>query len=102
MIQRSLEGRYTFYPRIAEPGTGAVLEWVEACGRGIVYATTTVRKKPPEQSYNVVLIDLEEGVRMMSRVEGIDADAVAIGMPVRAKIAEQDGDAVVVFVVAES
>ncbi|MGB8364150.1 MAG: Zn-ribbon domain-containing OB-fold protein [Rhizomicrobium sp.] len=100
-IQRSAEGRYTFYPRVAEPGTGAALEWVEASGCGTVYATTVVRKKPPEPSYNVALVDLEEGVRMMSRVEGIGPEEVAIGMAVRAKIVEQDGEPTVVFFPAE-
>ena len=101
MIQRSASGRYTFYPRVAEPGTGAPLEWVEACGRGTVYATTVVRKKPPEPSYNVALIDLQEGVRMMSRVEGLAPEMVTIGLAVRARIIEQDGEPVVVFVPAE-
>jgi len=102
MIQRSLEtGAYVFFPRVAEPGTGAALEWVQASGRGTVHATTVVRKKPPEPSYNVALIDLEEGPRMMSRVEGVEPDAVVIGMAVRAAIAEQDGEPVIVFTPAE-
>ncbi len=42
MIQRSEAGRHTFFPRVAEPGTGAELHWVEASGRGVVYATTVV------------------------------------------------------------
>jgi uncharacterized OB-fold protein len=99
MIQRSRSsGQYVFYPRIAEPGTGARdLEWVEASGRGTVYSSTTVRKKPPEPSYNVALIDLEEGPRMMSRVEGIAADEVKIGMQVAAKIIVVDGKNLIVF-----
>lgn len=100
MIQRSRSsGRHVFYPRIAEPGTGARdLEWVEASGRGSVYSTTVVRKKPPEPSYNVALIDLEEGPRMMSRVDGIAAEAVAIGMPVMARIIVEEGKNLIVFV----
>ncbi len=99
MIQRSrASGQYVFYPRAIAPGTGARdLEWVEASGLGTVYSTTVVRKKPPEPSYNVALIDLAEGPRMMSRVEGIAPDAVRIGMAVRAKIVTQDGEPVIVF-----
>ena len=99
MIQRSrASGQYVFYPRTVAPGTGARdLEWVEVSGLGTVYSTTVVRKKPPEPSYNVALIDLAEGPRMMSRVEGIVPDAVQIGMAVRAKIVAQDGEPVVVF-----
>ncbi|BAI74861.1 hypothetical protein AZL_b01980 (plasmid) [Azospirillum sp. B510] len=93
MLQRSrTSGRFFFYPRVAEPGTGATdLEWVEASGRGSVHATTTVRVKAPGSDYNVALIELEEGPRMMSRVEGIAPDAVKIGLPVQARI-HQDGE----------
>jgi len=103
MIQRSRnDGAYVFYPRVVAPGTGARdLEWVEASGRGTVYSTTVVRKKPPEPSYNVALIDLEEGPRMMSRVEGIAPEEVRIGMAVSARIVTQDDGPVVVFVPAE-
>jgi uncharacterized OB-fold protein len=99
MIQRSKSsGVHVFYPRAGAPGTGARdLEWVEASGRGVVYSTTVVRKKPPEPSYNVALIDLAEGPRMMSRVEGVEPAAVAIGMAVQARIIDQDGEPVVVF-----
>jgi uncharacterized OB-fold protein len=99
MIQRARSsGRYVFYPRVAEPLSGDTdLEWVEASGRGTVYATTVVRRKPPEPSYNVALIDLAEGPRMMSRVVGIDADAVRIGMPVQARIVVDGGMPLVVF-----
>ena len=39
---------------------------------------------------------------MMSRVEGLEPDAVMIGMAVRARIVEQDGEPVVVFRPAEA
>jgi len=104
MIQRSKgSGAHVFYPRAVAPGTGARdLEWIQASGRGVVYSTTVVRKKPPEPSYNVVLVDLAEGPRMMSRVEGVDPAAVTIGMAVQARIVDQDGEPVVVFDVAEA
>ncbi|MBK5010906.1 hypothetical protein IAE33_002766 [Pseudomonas sp. S60] len=100
MLQRSRQsGGYVFYPRVAEPVTGNTdLEWVEASGRGTVYSTTVVRQRPPTPHYNVALIDLEEGVRLMSRVEGIEAEAVRIGMAVKAKILRDDpAAAVLVF-----
>jgi uncharacterized protein len=99
MIQRAKRsGRYVFYPRVAEPGSGDTeLEWVEASGRGTVYSTTVVRRKPPEPSYNVALIDLAEGVRMMARVVGVAPEDVRIGMAVRAKIVEDGGGPLVVF-----
>ena len=45
----------------------------------------------------MALIDLAEGVRMMSRVDGIAPEDVKIGMTVTAKLVEEDGDTVVVF-----
>ncbi|HET6970641.1 MAG TPA: OB-fold domain-containing protein [Phenylobacterium sp.] len=98
MLQRSVEtGAYVFFPRMAEPGTGAALEWVEASGKGVVHATTVVRKKPPEPSYNVALIDLEEGPRLMSRVEGVAPEDVLIGMAVLADIFVEEEGPVLVF-----
>jgi uncharacterized OB-fold protein len=63
------------------------LRWIEASGNGEVYATTTVHERAA--NYNVSLITLEEGPRMMSRVEGIPEIAVRVGMNVRARIANQ-------------
>jgi uncharacterized OB-fold protein len=99
MLQRSRSsGKCFFYPRVAEPVTGARdLEWVEASGRGTVHATTVVRVKPPQQPYNVVLVDLEEGPRVMSRVEGMAPDAVYIGMKVQARIGSQDERPLLLF-----
>jgi uncharacterized OB-fold protein len=100
MLQRSRStGGYVFYPRVAEPGTGATdLDWVEASGRGTVYSTTTIRQKPPTPNYNLALIDLEEGPRMMSRVDGIAPDEVRIGMAVAARIVREGDQSLVVFV----
>src|SRR5690554_6014318 len=73
MIQRSRStGKFVFYPRVAIPGSGETdLEWVQASGRGTVYSITVNRGKAG--SYNVALIDLEEGVRMMSTVQGVES-----------------------------
>ena len=100
MLQRSVSsGEHVFYPRVAAPGSGAQdLEWVEASGAGVVYATTIVRKKPPEPSYSVVLVDLAEGPRLMSEVVGIPPEEVTIGMSVTARIDGEGSEARLVFV----
>ncbi len=99
MLQRSRSsGEHVFYPRVVAPRTGKRdLEWVEASGMGTVNATTVVRKREPETDYNVALIDLKEGPRIMSRVEGIAAGSVRIGMQVRARIADDGGKPLLVF-----
>nr|WP_233154875.1 Zn-ribbon domain-containing OB-fold protein [Candidimonas nitroreducens] len=100
MIQRcSVTGNGVFYPRVISPYSGkSTLEWIEASGTGTVYSTTVVHRKPERGgNYNLALIDLDEGGRMMSRVEDIDPAEVRIGMRVRADIVEQGGEPVVVF-----
>lgn len=99
MLLRSREtGDFIFHPRVIEPGTGSTdLEWVEASGDGVVYATTVMRQKPPSPGYNVALIDLAEGPRMMSRVDGVAPADVTIGMKVRAKIITEDDRPLLVF-----
>lgn len=96
MLPKGPDGCF-FPPRAASPGTGAPFEWVEASGLAVVYSTTTVRPKPPAAPYNVCLVDLEEGCRMMSRVEGVVPEEVHIGMRVRARIESTDGGPVIVF-----
>lgn len=100
LLQRSkATGRVFYYPRVAEPGTGSTdLEWVEVSGRGRVYSTTVIRRHPPEPDRNIALIDLDEGPRLLSRIEDMAPDRVRIGMRVRARIAGEDGVPLIVFV----
>ena len=99
MLQRCRSGAQPFfYPRVAEPGTGSTdLEWIEATGLGTVHATTLVRVRPPQADYNVAIIELDDGPRMLSRVEGIEAADVAIGLRVRARIVSFEEHHAVVF-----
>lgn len=97
-IQRSRStGRHVFYPRVMAPGTGETdLDWVDASGLGTVYATTVTRAR--EGNTNIAIVELAEGPRMMSRVEGIPAEQVHIGMAVRARIATlEDGSLNILF-----
>jgi uncharacterized OB-fold protein len=52
---------------------------------GTVYATT-VNHPRDGAPYNVALIDLDEGFRMMSRVEDIEPQAVKVGLRVKLRI----------------
>ncbi len=75
-----------FYPRTIAPETGSEnLEWRVSKGLGTVYTTTAVHYKG-EPPLNVAMIDMDEGYRLMSRVEGIDAMDVKIGMRVKFKV----------------
>ena len=89
-----------FYPRVLCPVCGSVgLEWQTSGGRGAVYATTAVHRRDGEP-YNVALVDLEEGFRMMSRVESVPAGEVEVGLRVRFEVREEDDGPVAVFVPA--
>lgn len=92
-----------YFPRIACPHCGSSnLEWMSACGLGTVYSTTVVRRRPEAGGdVNVALIDLDEGVRMMSRVVGIPPDEVQIGMRVRSSIIDTPAGPLVVFDLAQ-
>ena len=96
--------RFHFFPRVVCPHCGGIdLTWKSASGKGTVYSHTTVRSDS-EGDYNVSLIDLEEGPRMMSRVVAQPGISIAIGMRVSARVEMQQGDQppmVVFSVVAE-
>jgi uncharacterized OB-fold protein len=80
-----------FFPKVVAPGSGQELEWKVSEGTGTVYATTYVQPKDGK-AYNIALIDLAEGFRLMSRVEGISPEKVSIGMRVKIKVAGADSD----------
>jgi len=85
-------GKAVFYPRVICPYTGSEnLEWRISKGLGTVHATTVVHPAQGEP-YNVCLVDLDEGFRLMSRVEDMDPMAVKIGQRVRFRAHHPGGD----------
>jgi uncharacterized OB-fold protein len=92
-------GRAVVPPRALCPQCGGTdLRWQDASGAGTVYATTIVRDRPEKGGdRNIALIDLAEGARLMSRVEGLAPEAVRIGMRVKARIVLDVGGPLVVF-----
>jgi uncharacterized OB-fold protein len=63
------------------------VDWVRASGRGTVYSfTVTYQNQAPgfreHVPYVLAIVELEEGVRLMTNVVGCAPDAVRIGMPV--------------------
>ncbi len=73
------------------------LEWetVEASGKGTVYSFVTNHyPQVPAFDYplNVALIELEEGVRLISNVVGIPAEDVEIGMAVEVEFTAFDDE----------
>lgn len=95
MIQKSPStGQFVFYPRVAAPDTGAQdLVWVEASGKGTIYSITVARAKAGNA--NIAIVQLAEGPRLMSRIEGVET--APIGAPVKARITDIDGEPAIVF-----
>ena len=78
---------YHFYPRPFCPKCWSDdVEWFEASGKATLYTWSVVHRNdlPPfgeRVPYVAAVVDLEEGPRMMTNVEGCDEDALEIGMP---------------------
>lgn len=90
--------RHVYFPReICSHCGSCALAWVEPCGRGTVYATTVVRDRAGKEVRGIVLIDLDEGVRLMSRVEGEAPSSIRIGQRVRASVQATDGRGLLIF-----
>ena len=100
LVQRCGDcSRHVYYPRQSCPHCGSTaLEWKAPSGLGTVHAVTTVRRKPAEGGdLNISLIDLDEGVRLMSRVDNVAPGAAHIGQRVRARVQVKDGRGLVLF-----
>ncbi|WP_445152725.1 Zn-ribbon domain-containing OB-fold protein [Baekduia sp. Peel2402] len=94
--QVDTQGRPVFPPRV-----GDGLQWRVSAGRGTVYAVTVAHPRGESDPYNIVLVDLDEGFRMMSAVDGDEAVPIVIGA--RVEVAWREGDPPVpVFVAAEA
>jgi uncharacterized OB-fold protein len=73
-------GTAQFYPRPFCARCGGAPEWAVSRGRGTVYARTSVARAPtpdfaPLAPYDILLVDLDEGFRMMAH----GAPGLAIG-----------------------
>ncbi|MDX3808414.1 Zn-ribbon domain-containing OB-fold protein [Bosea thiooxidans] len=102
LIQRCpMTGRHQWYPRAHSiHAAGATPEWVEASGRGTVFSFSTIHRGngPVAAPYSCALIMLEEGVLMLSRLDGFAEDEIRIGMAVEAVFTSlPDGTALPLF-----
>lgn len=71
------------------------LEWdyIVSSGRGEVYSHVVHHYPPMPQfgsPHNVVLVELEEGVRFVSNLVGVENDDVRVGLPVQAVFTKID------------
>lgn len=95
-----------FFPRAICPECGAGNpDWHVSAGHGRVYACSVVHRAPPSYQdkapYAVVLVDLDEGFRMMSGM--VDCDPASVAIRDRVTVVfrpDADGRAVPFFVPA--
>ena len=77
-----------WYPRVVCPWClGDDIDWRTAAGTGEVHAVSVQHQPGPfrdaeDGSYAVALVDLTEGVRVMTNVVDVDPEAVTVGMRV--------------------
>ncbi len=92
-------GNAIFYPRVHCPSCGQEdWKWTTPSGGGTVYSKTTVSRAFEQGGdYNVSLIDLDEGVRVMGHITNGDPTAVTIGSRVQARVEGSGGEARLVF-----
>lgn len=90
-------GNYRFYPRLVCPECMSdSYDWVDTKGEGKVYSYTIVHRAggafKEDVPYVVAIVELNEGVRMMSNIIGIEPDKVTIGLPVRVSFDKVNDD----------
>ncbi|MFG3507215.1 bifunctional MaoC family dehydratase N-terminal/OB-fold nucleic acid binding domain-containing protein [Streptomyces sp. NPDC047821] len=84
--------RFPWLPGCDTCGSGA-WDTVVASGEGTVYSYVVMHHPPfPafDPPYAVALVELAEGVRMISNITGVPYDEVRIGMPVRLEFLRVD------------
>jgi uncharacterized protein len=80
--------QHQFYPRLyCMHCDSTVVRWVPASGRGVIYSYTIIHQnKSPEfvrdTPYNVAIVQLEEGPRMMCNIVETHPAELRIDLPV--------------------
>ncbi|QRG68765.1 Zn-ribbon domain-containing OB-fold protein [Brevibacillus choshinensis] len=88
--------KHIFYPRLLCPHCFSdQISWKQASGQGHIYSYTVVHRAfgpfADQTPYVVAIVELAEGVRMMSRIIGNRED-IAIGKPVSVTFERVDDD----------
>ena len=99
-------GVLSFPPRhICASCYGSASEWVELVGTGLLAAFTSISVAPPDMvkqgfgkdnPYVVGVVDLDEGVRAVARIVGVDArnpETIKLGTPLSAEFSGAGGSA---------
>jgi uncharacterized protein len=77
--------QFQFYPRSLCASCTGQTEWVEASGSGTLYTYTVIRQNRSGafsalSPYAVGIVELDEGVRMMSNIVDCEIEDLSVGM----------------------
>jgi uncharacterized protein len=99
-------GALSFPPRhICASCHGSSKQWIRLAGTGRLVAFTSISVVPPEMTkegfgrdnpYVVGVVDLDEGVRAVARIVGVDArhpETISVGMRVKAEFSKPSDSA---------
>ncbi len=88
-LQKCLDcGKFRFYPRSICPHCFSYnTEWTKVSGKGKIYSFTVAHRAGSpsfraDVPYSIAIIELEEGVRMMSNIVECRNEDLSIDMPV--------------------
>ncbi|MEO3806475.1 Zn-ribbon domain-containing OB-fold protein [Nonomuraea sp. B1E8] len=90
--------RHYFYPRPSCPHCGGdQVEWVRASGRATLYSYVINHRPAPgfgdDAPYTIAVVELEEGVRMMSNIVGVPGTPENLPLDMELRVVfEQRGD----------
>ncbi|MGB3287976.1 MAG: OB-fold domain-containing protein [Burkholderiaceae bacterium] len=91
-----VNGRSVLYPReVAPSGQLGKLEWRVSQGKGTIYSYTEVHRS--DEIYNIVLVDLAEGFRVMSTIPDAPPGSLFIGQVVQADFDAPESGARLIF-----
>lgn len=94
-------GRSFWHPRPHCPHCGsAQVGWIQASGQGTIHTFTVVRQSgdpyfKTRLPYAVAMVELAEGVRLMSNIVDTPIESLRIGMPVEVLFEAAAGDVAV-------
>ena len=81
-------GKLRHYPRpVCDACYSMETTWRQVSGHGTVHSWTVAHHPfhpgfKSELPYVLVTVDLDEGVRMLAQIRGLEVDALAVGLPV--------------------
>jgi uncharacterized OB-fold protein len=90
-------GRWRHLPRHLCAACGsAEWAWAPSSGRGRIHSWTVTHRTPhpvfaASVPYAVVVVEMDEGVRLVSGLRGLDPAALALDLPVRVELEPATG-----------